>query len=573
MSPAFPLFSLGVLLGAATAWFGFRPASAPPPAAPAAAAPMVLPTWSWRESASPSALAGDTATAAIDAWLGLRGPDGGPAGFAVRADALRALLVRLPFTAFPRLLTPLGDAARPDGRRLRQIAFDVWVAHDPAAAARWAVSGRDTSDLARQAVRAWAAIAPLAASEWACGLPDSEVRRDLAREALLALARNDPSRALGLATAQGEAFLDGILPSLMEPLAKTDPAAALRTYGPRLWKKGRGFWALREPLSAWTLRDPSAAFGWLLAQPRSGDDELSDWLGNLANDEKDQRAIATALATVPGLPNRQASLGHLLFFWGSEHPDEALAWLDALPDRNLRTALLERAAHITLNTNPEKSLPLALAMSEGANRTQRLSDLLSKWAVRDPAAALAWIGAHNEPGVAEASADAHAAILGSIARDEPATAVAEWNTIAEARTKAAAILPIAASWARTDPGAALRWASEQEAALKVDRIHDSLIYAWSKNDPLAALRWAEAQTDASRRERYLASLAGTWKEKAPRAATADLFAQIQDPTLRTSILTNHLREWLSKDRPAAQAWLESHDALTPARAAALLAQP
>jgi hypothetical protein len=37
------------------------------------------------------------------------------------------------------------------------------------------------------------------------------------------------------------------------------------------------------------------------------------------------------------------------------------------------------------------------------------------------------------------------------------------------------------------------------------------------------------------------------------------------------VLTAHVQEWLTKDRPAAQAWLEANPALSPAQAAALLA--
>jgi hypothetical protein len=43
--------------------------------------------------------------------------------------------------------------------------------------------------------------------------------------------------------------------------------------------------------------------------------------------------------------------------------------------------------------------------------------------------------------------------------------------------------------------------------------------------------------------------------------------------LREETLANHVREWLTKDPAAAKAWLENHDALTPAQAASLLAAP
>ncbi len=577
MSPAHLSLGLGLLLGATATWLATRPSSASSTADNniTPADPITLPSWSWRASATPAPLAADTASAAIAAWLDLRAPDGAPAAFAARADSLRALLARLPAADFPRLLTPLAALTTPEDRRLLQGAFEIWVEHDPAAAARWAGDlpespGLDHLGLAHRAAREWAKIDTLAAATWACSLPDDARARSLARGLLPILAEKDSARALALATARGEEFLDAILSALMEPLAKTDPGAALRAYGPRLWKNGDGFWPLRETFAAWVTHEPSAAVAWLLAQPRRNDDELSNWLGNLGMGEANQAALATALASVPDLPGRQSIIGRILFSWGADKPEEALAWLNSLSDRHLRTVLLERAARITYSNHPERSLPLALAMSEGENRTQRLSDLLGEWAKNDPSAALAWIREHDDPGVAAASTRAHASVLAAIARDEPETALAEWNALPDGATKSAALTPIAEAWSRTDPGAALQWLTEQETARAIRTRHDALVYSWAQKDPLAALRWAEEQTQGDMRQGYLRALAGDWRVKAPRAATADLYLKIQDKALRTETLTAHVTEWLTKDPAAARSWLESNDALTPAQAAALL---
>lgn len=583
MRPVLPLLA-AFLLGASVTWFATGPSSTvvSSPSAPPAPSDLLATRHSLPATSSSLLTAAD-ASSAIAAWLALPSPTTSTSSaalaptsaFAARADSLRALLARLPTDSFARLLTPLAARTTPDDRRLLQAAFDIWVELDPAAATLWAGAvpaspGLDHLRLARQAGREWAKLDALAAATWACALADEARAQDLARHLLPLFAEQDHARALALATARGDAFLDALLPALMDPLAKTDPGAALRTYGPGLWKNGDGFYALRDTIGKWVAREPADAIAWLLAQPRRSDSDLSQWLGNLDAPGTDPAAIADALVTVPGIPDRQSAIGYILFSWGAEKPDAALAWLNSLTDRHLRTVLLERAARITYTNNPERSLPLALAMSEGSNRTKRITDLLGQWAQNDPSAALAWINAHDEPGVAAASASVQASLLGTIARDEPATALAEWQALPAGPVKDAALTPIAQAWSQSDPGAALQWLAEQETARGIHSSHDALIYAWAQKDPLAALRWAETGHQNDQRRDYLRALAGNSQQKAPRAATADLYSKLQDPALRTEILSAHVSEWLSKDPAAARAWLEKSTAMSPAESAKLL---
>ena len=566
--------ALGLVLGGATAWF-VPSHSRPSPILNRQSS--IINNWSWRDSPTPPALAADSAATAIAAWQALHAADGSPADFATRAEVLRVLLVRLPATAFPRLLDPLvGAGLSEDDRALRQIAFSAWIESDPASATAWAAAGPDRQDLARLALLAWSERDPRAAAAWACALPDETSARRLAALALPVLAALDAGQALALASARGDAFLDEVLPAMLATLAKSDPASALRTYGPRLWKNGNGLWRLREALGEWTARDPAAAIAWVVAQPGGHDGEIGRWLGELAGSgDSPNPAFVNALATLPGIPSRQAALGSLLLRWSRKNPGEALAWLDTLSDRHLRNAILERAAQTTYSDYPEQSLPLALALPEGAVRTERLGQLLGQWAGKDSSAALAWLRENaSVPGVAAASDAVQSTLLASIARDEPATAVAEWQALPAGALKTRALAQITFAWGRTDPAAALQWATEQAPGLGAIAYQSrDLVYAWARKDGPAALRWAESIQEDNARRHALDALAGNWQDKAPRAATADLYAQIKDPAVRTEFVTNHVREWLSKDRPAAQAWLESHDALTPAQAAALLAAP
>ena len=215
-------------------------------------------------------------------------------------------------------------------------------------------------------------------------------------------------------------------------------------------------------------------------------------------------------------------------------------------------------------------------MPDGSRRTERISQLVTAWAGLDPDAALAWTREHAaEPGVASASAAHHGALLGSLARDDPQAALAEWRALSDPETRQTAVSAIAAGWGKTDPAAALRWAAEhrapQPAAPRFWTDHNDLLYAWSKKEPEAALRWVEDLHAAEHEISYrLRAFDGTWDDRAPRVALADLYAKIRDPQLRLQTLRRHVADWLTNDPAAARAWVEASPALTPADRAVVL---
>lgn len=581
MSSPLPFLGLGLLLGGSATWFALRPPAADASAALAPAAPVTLAAWSWRDSGTPPLLARNSATSAVSAWLALRGPDGRPADYATRVASLRALLLQLPADAFPRLVEGLSRSGQDDDLRLRRIAFSAWTTHDAPAATLWAVAqGEKSYNLAGEALGAWSAKDAAAAATWACSLSDDKLARRFAGQALATLAEKDPNRALALARSRDDAFREAVLASVLRSLGKNDPAGTLRTFAPELWKNGRGFYSLQGLISSWAKKDAPAAIAWLLAQPRSGNGNIANWFSNLGdNSPASRRALADAIIAAPGVTNRASIMRDIILNWGSSNADDLSAWLRQLPDPDLRISLLESASSITYSDNPERSLPIALAMPEGANRAHRVSELLGSWAKINSDAALEWMHKHaGEPGVDEASYVVHGALLGEIAKDDPQAAIAELKNLSDPKARFAAASAIAKAWGTHDPAAALQWLGEQKDAAN-NRSYGGdheLLRRWAKTEPEAALRWIEDKVASSPEIKgmtayYLESLAGDWNEKAPRATTADLYAKIKDPALRVETLTRHVKEWLTKDPDAARAWVETNPALTPEQRTKILA--
>ena len=586
MQPTVPALLLGLALGATATWHLTRPSASV--SAPIINHPSsIINTWSWRDSPAPPLLPGRDIGPAISAWKLLREPDGTTATYLTRITALRALLLRLPSDAYPQLLAALPPPDSAPNRSLRQIAFDGWVALDAPAAARWAVSAGDTfRDLLSQAIRAWAALDALAAATWACSLADPAQAASVAKPALVALAKIAPERALAMAGSREAGFRAEVLPDLVKLLAKNDPAAAVQALAPDAWKNGRGFYDLRDSLRAWALKDPASAIAWLAKQKSQNPDEASRWVSELAETPDELRAFGAIIASTPGYPQLAQTLGQLVFRLGTEPgggAPAALAWLEEhISDPVIRTDALLSIAGRHPSDHPDLALPLVLALPPSQRRAQALGSLLTAWNKIDSAAALAWMQSQSaDPGVAAATARLQAVQLADIARAEPATALAEWKNLSDPRAQKAALHPLAEAWGKTDPAAALRWQTEQAAALGATQFQPStsLLAAWGKADPLAALRWTEAylaQTTATDMpwlpQQLFGALGNTWNTATSRSATADLYSKIQDNKLRTQTLTAHVQEWLTKDPAAAKFWLESSSALSPAQAAELLAK-
>ena len=546
------IFLLGLILGGAC--FAVWPrvtTDATPLASPdtsTAPAAFAFPAWSWRERETPPPLPPASVDRAITAWLALREPAGGSVNFAHRAETLQALLAYLPTRAYPRLLDAVLAHPTPNDRLLLDIVYQRYAELDPASAAQWVVTAKTGPDFSPFN------FAKLAIAHW---------------------VKKDPNTvAAWLKAMENRAFATGLSTQMLSELAKVDPAAALRTFGPDLWNNGKNVWSLRPALTLWAQRDPAAMLAWVLAQPRKNDRQLGWWIGEISAGANPQALLAIIIAQ-PSLPARESTMRQVLEKWSLKEPAAALAWAQSIPDRHQRNELLEQLSYQDTDGNHKQILSFALALPEGKNRIERIGDLLGNWAGRDPTSTLAWIRDQKDPAVAAAAPAAQAAILGAIARDEPQTAIAEWQALADEKTKREAISLIIKSWSETDPGAALRWLETQPNVLATSGLaghyaHQAL-YPWSLKEPEAALRWAEAQPQ--QKAYYLQGLSGDLRNKADRATVSDLYTKITDPTLRTEVLTAHVREWLTKDRPAAQAWLESNSTLTAEQAAALLAPP
>lgn len=597
MRPLLPLLA-GLALGTAATFSlrYFASASHPPQPAPSSERASPAPPVGPAVTLVPPTLPTPEAVAALDAFLALPAlaSDAVATEVEERLARLQALLTLLPPEQLSRLIAALDLRTGDAEARLRRAAFAVWIDTDAPAAARWAAAitpGEAINVSARnryvqQAALAWARTDFDAAYAWIQTLP-SELAQTLPGPLLNQLAATDPQRALGLARAAGEEFFRRHQTALFRSWAENDPASAIRALGSTLLETSPHDWTVRQALVKWMDQDTRSAFAWMIAQATPDDQFHRSLLHTVSNnppdDPKTLRALAALLTEHQNVPGTGGALRNLFGSWSRRDPASALAWLDTLPDPAQRSDFVARSLGYIDHGKPDAFLDLVRRLPTSEVREQAIADRLASWSKVDPDAAIAWLGKHDSPEFTLAAQRVESTLLASLATSDPAAASSRWTALPAGPEKTAAAHQLARAWAKKDPAAAAQWLGTTFDEKSSDHSHESwqavqqVGARWGQNDPLAMLDWAATLPNPTLREAAIHSITQPYwphdeerPDPPPRAARADTLARIEDPALRERVLTQHLKNWLSSDVNAARTWIESHNALSPEKAAELL---
>lgn len=327
----------------------------------------------------------------------LRDPD----AFA-RARRLATLLPTLGAETVPEVRRELENPAIDRGAVEIVLLVRFWAAHDPAGAARWALTRaplgfREAAAL--PSVELWAKADPEGALEWMRGLrvrpgPNSEVIQ-------IALVRGwfDSGRP-GL-----EDYVRGLGPSFEQQLAlgalsrktiqRDGPNAAMR-WAAALPDEPRSFKlaAFRQLGSELAQADPTAAVAWCAARCDG------PFGANLRQMIATRWAVQDAPATMewiaaaaPG-EERDRAVRAALRSWLRKDREEALAWVEAKGLEGvepwLRPALDLYAVPISWE-RPDEAVRWALLIEDDARRQSALVTIARRWRERDEASADAWL--------------------------------------------------------------------------------------------------------------------------------------------------------------------------------------
>lgn len=523
MNPRLPGIFLGALLGLALGATAFRflpRVFAPRPAATSVDSNLPAKIVDLADSVRttdgthppsplPTPLSPGQARAAIAAWLAL-GKSAGtttPADFTVRATALRALLLRIPASEFAHLhqaMLPLTDR---DSRQLLASAFAAWTEQAPAAAADWAARAPaapdfDPLDLARSAALAWASLDPLAAAEWACALPDPARATALAQAVLPLLGERDPDRAIALAANQGDAVLDQLLPRIFKSLARQNPAAAFAAHGDRLWKNGDGF---------------------------------------------------------RGSPEFRAVLAD----WISRSPDAAIAWIRSHNDTDARNTAGWAQLFVIDGIVEPRLLATALASAPDLpGRQNALGEVFALWNARDTTAAFAWLHSLATPRLRSALLEQNALrYLGSPQLNLPFALALPSGPLRRERFQT-----LIASWAKTDPAAALAWSrahpDDPDVMAATPKLHAAILGNIAREEPATALAEWKALPDGPTKTEAVSTIGEAWGRR--DATAAFTWMAEQDAHLGRKDYPDNPRQstfyaWSREQPLAALRWAETQE--------------
>jgi hypothetical protein len=266
---------------------------------------------------------------------------------------------------------------------------------------------------------------------------------------------------------------------LLSAWTLADPQAAM-AYA----KENDDDFAQNTILTTWATNDPEAAIRWANSQfkDKGANPYLAGIIRGIA--QTDLTRAAALLTGMPRSVERGEALDFMLPHYVARGTDETRKWIASLTDDSLRNGAIERAAESLAETDPAATAAWLIAHPGDAAR-QRMDDVYSIWAEKDPQAALTSFGS-LPPG--ETRTNALRGIVTSMAPGNAKAAIALMD-----RNPADVTDRLVQSFiwhsAGSDPAAAasqiMRIGNERQR----DRMYDRLLGNWLDNDPTAAKTW------------------------------------------------------------------------------------
>lgn len=345
--------------------------------------------------------------------------------------------------------------------------------------------------------------------------------------------------------------------------------------------------ALDAPVRASTSADQPAAVSTAGIQTNGTLNALSGW------DEKQWQLLRLQ----SGTRARNAALAAMLEKLAALDPDRAMALAKAEVNLKLRDSLVQAALHGWARLSPANAANWALALTDPSAREAALTSVFAGALAVDPEAAVrvcslvcqqdpggaAGYGSRLIDALSEAGNFAAAAQLAGQG-DGATTQRAIW--MAEAYSKWAELQPdqaaaaaaaitdpdarnealhgVVGGWAASDPAGLAQFLSQQPSGGDRGLMLGQALQSWVGQDPAAAANWINDNTatfgpDLDQGVESVATLNTIKPDLAVNWAES-----IDDETLRSTALTDILRNWVQTDFSAAQAYFNTTQDLQPA---------
>jgi len=138
---------------------------------------------------------------------------------------------------------------------------------------------------------------------------------------------------------------------------------------------------------------------------------------------------------------------------------------------------------------------------------------------------------------------------------DPDAAVSWANSLTEPSAQRAAILNVLSGWSHTSPEAAATCAAKMTPGELQDAAVLKVANEWSIRDASGAAAWVSTFPDGNLREKALGPII-FWGQGQSPAAIAEMLDAIGNPALTKEHGEMLASIWLTRDAPAARAWIE-----------------
>ena len=155
--------------------------------------------------------------------------------------------------------------------------------------------------------------------------------------------------------------------------------------------------AMRRVAQLWAAQDSSGALAWAaaLTDPFERDATLSDVCLQLAQTDPAEAVRIREQYVPDNVPN--LALEGLVQQWAEINLSAALAWTLARPQSGQRDGLIAHLAFVESQTAPAEAVDLVVdQISPGPAQNEAAMSVLHQWALRDFAAASAWVEQYPE---------------------------------------------------------------------------------------------------------------------------------------------------------------------------------
>jgi hypothetical protein len=492
-----------------------------------------------------------------------------------------------------------------------------WAELDPAAAAKYAnllPKSASPGMLRRTAMTAWAEKDFAGALAWAQGLEKGDSKNESLTVLAGALAKRDPAAALQLIKDNFPPREAGnVYENVFATWSESDFAGALSAAQDitDLQLRSR---ALRATLNKRADTDPRAVLEYVRASKTSdfrssvGRYAINRWL------ERDLTGARDYVMSLPAGETRDVQIREVAQEIGRRDPQEAIAWLDrlpeaeragavesifgvlagrdpnaaidaarSLPEGRLQDSAISLVAQGLIETDLDRARDLLNELPEGSIRENSLNQIANRWARIDPKAAIDWYCANVPEGrrgamgqmMSEWSrADPEGAlkwaaalpeggskgeilaqVFAQVGRDDPASAARQIEKLT-AESLRTAVPNFVSQWSNREPESAATWANTLRDEQAKAAAFAAVASQWGGRDPVAVARWIDKLPAGAARDAAVSSFSNTASKTDPEGAVAWALT-IQSPDKQRGTLRDVYARWLRRDPAVAGAWVQT----------------